>query len=81
MDNKKLKNLLRETLEIEDQLYDFCIECLNKIYGDNAKIAINQFEEGYNSYDWNGCIQSLDCIDSNVWEHLKIREENKIKEE
>lgn len=80
MDNKKLKNLLRETLEIEDQLYDFCIECLKKIYGENAHIAINDFEQGYNSYDWNGCIQSLVSVDAQVSifvERMRERQQKK----
>lgn len=77
MDNKKLKNLLRETMEIEDELYDFCIECLKKIYGEDSQFAINAFEEGYNARDWNGCIQSFNSVDTQTQERIKFVSERK----
>lgn len=81
MNQKDIKKLLKDTLNMEQELYDFCIECLNRIYGENAKLAINDFESGYDAYDWNGCIQSLSCIDNNVQKCLENIAENKAKKE
>ena len=81
MDNKELKKLLQDTLDLENELYDFCIECLNKIYGDNGSIAVREFKESYNFYDYNGCLQSLESIDSRVQKEIKFREERKAKAE
>ena len=71
MNTRQLKDMLKESLDIEKELYDFCIEALTKIYGDKAKIAIHLFEESYQHYDYNGCLQSLFCIDSQFNKEVK----------
>jgi hypothetical protein len=75
MNIREIKKLLSNEIEINDDFYDFCIECLKKIYGDNSNIAINDFNESLDAYQYNGCIQSLVAIDNNVKRILKEREE------
>jgi len=77
MNNRELKDFLKETLDMEKELYDFCIEALTKLYPEHHKQAISIFEESYNFYEYNGCIQSLCCIDSSLKRELKQREEMK----
>lgn len=78
MKDKELKTLLIKAYELESNLYDFCIECLNKIYGDDAKEAIFMFDEDIEEgMDWNGCLQSLSTFDHNLKMRLKDHEEMK----
>lgn len=79
MNNRDMKKLLRDSIDMEQELYDFCVECLTKMYGENAPIAINSFEEGYDSYQYNGCIQPLCCVDKAVELSIKAKEEEKKK--
>lgn len=64
MKNKDLKQLLCDSFQMEKELYEFCIDCLKRIYGENATSIIYMFEEGVESFEYNGCIQSFNCIDS-----------------
>lgn len=64
MNNRELKKLLADSFQLENELYDFCIECLNKIYGEKASYALNEFNESLDFREYNGCIQSLSCIDN-----------------
>lgn len=66
-----MKKLLIETMRKEQDLYGFCIECLNKIYGEEAPTAIEKFEEGIDFFDLYGCIQSLSYIDRNIQKEAK----------
>lgn len=77
MDTRTLKNLLKDQLEIEKELHEFCIECLKRIYGEHSGLAISHFNDGYNYFEENGCIQSLEYIDS----QLKLAEERRLERE
>lgn len=80
MNNRTLKDMLIDSLQLEKDLYEFCIECLNHIYGDDAPIAIKRFEDSFNFYDYNGCLQSLCCIGSQT-KKQKERMEREVDEE
>lgn len=74
MGNNELKKILCESLELERELHDFCIECLRKIYGKDADFVINEFEEGIYFRDYNGCIQSLDVLEARFINRHKSKE-------
>lgn len=63
MNSRELKKLLRDALEVEKELYDFCVECLTRIYGEKAPRAIQMFEENFDHFDDSCCIYSLEYID------------------
>ena len=81
MNNRQLAQILRETLTLQEDLYDFCIECLERIYPDNHKRAKGLFEDGYNFREYNGCIQSLSTIDSHIRIEKKQLEDFKAKQD
>ena len=78
MINKELKKLLADCLNMESELYDFCVDCLKKIYGDRANQAIYMFEESVEMREPNGCIQSLEYIDNRI--NLGTKYTNEMKE-
>lgn len=77
MNNRQLKDFLKESLDMEKELYDFCIQALTKLYPDNVQRAISLFEDSYNFYEYNSYLQSLCCIDSKIKQELKEIEEMK----
>lgn len=66
MNNRELKKLLADTIKLEDELYNFCIACLVKIYGDDAELPIAYFKDGIDSFEDDGCIAGLCCIEAQV---------------
>ena len=76
---KHLKKLLRDQLLREEELYDFCIECLKKLYPEHSDRAIMIFDNSIDCFEFNGCIQSLNCVDSTLKEDLKQIEEYRAK--
>ncbi len=77
MSTRELKKILADSIRMEQELYDFCIECLGKLYGEDAQEYINRFEEGLGFFEYNGCIQSLCCIESNIKTDREAREARK----
>lgn len=78
MNTRELKKILKDNLEMETDLYDFCIDCLKKIYGDDSDIAISQFETNYEYSNDNGW-SDLSCVDRDVKDRLDHRKEYKRK--
>ena len=82
MDIKNLKNILKESIETELELYDFCIECIQKLYPDESSFAVSIFKEGYDYRDYNGGIQTFSCIASHVINNRHFKEKaSTFKEE
>lgn len=75
MNERDLKKMLGNSFAIESELYDFCIECLKKLYPDMESFAIHQFEQLYRCREDYGCLQSLEYIDTRIAENLKSRAE------
>jgi hypothetical protein len=73
MSEKELKKVLADSLQREAELYDFCIECLKKIYGEEATRPIQIFDEGIDFADYNGCIQPLSCIEGQYKKEIENR--------
>lgn len=71
MSDRELKSVLMDSLTMEKELFEFCIECLTKIYGEHTEKAIALFKEGVDGIDYCGCIQSLRCIDSQLNKQLE----------
>lgn len=67
MKRKELNSFLIETMTLQNELYDFCIECLEHIYPDEMdQICVkSDFEEGIEAMEYNGCIQGLAIIRAN----------------
>jgi hypothetical protein len=63
MDNMTLKEILSEQFQIEKELYDFCIECIKKIYGKDNHLAVNEFQDSFNHRDYNGCFYTFEGLD------------------
>lgn len=69
MKNQELKKILVESFQLEENLVDFCKECINRIYKDQPKLCryiLNEFDDYEQSMDYNGCIQPLDCLEKNA---------------
>ncbi len=66
MTNRELKNLLKDSLDMEQELYEFCLECIEKLYPEQKEYAKAVFEEGCEGYQYNGCIQPLHSIDLQI---------------
>lgn len=84
MEIRQLKTMLEDQLSLERDLYDFCIECLKKIYGKDSSMAVHAFESNYNYREDYGCIKSLEQIDQHVKNRIKELEdlrEKRLKEE
>jgi hypothetical protein len=82
MNSKELKKVLADSLALEKELYEFCVECLTRIYGENASFAINMFNESIDFHEYNCCISSLRYIDDKVKEleiSIKKRLDNEIQ--
>lgn len=74
MTNKDLKRMLRETLQLEEEYYDFCVECLTEIFDQDSKLAITFFDDNLNDYENWGCIQSLQVIKHKIKQYKEDRE-------
>jgi hypothetical protein len=77
MNDRPLKEMLKESIAMELQLYDFCIAALKRIYGDESDFALGEFEDSYNYNKEFGCLQALECIDANLANDKKEREKTK----
>lgn len=62
MSERELKKLLSKALTREEELLEFCEECLHKIYGEEARRLIYMFHEGIMNFEYNGSIQSLEAL-------------------
>jgi hypothetical protein len=81
MNVRELKKVLAQSIEMEEELYDFCVECLKKIYSEDAREMIIRFNESIDSFEYHGCIQSLECLDNNLQKYKqKIQEQNKKRD-
>lgn len=80
MNTRELKKILKDNLEMESNLYDFCIDCLKKIYGEDSHIAIESFEKAYKYSDEFGW-EDLSCVDRDVQKFLDQRKEYQRKQE
>lgn len=74
MNNRQLREVLKDSLSMEKELYDFCIEALTKLYPEDLEKAIVLFESSYDQFDYNGCLQSLEMIDKNIKKQTKKEE-------
>lgn len=63
MDNMTLKEILAEQFQIEKELYEFCVECIKKIYGEDNHLAVDEFQDSFNHRDYNGCFYDLEGLD------------------
>lgn len=82
MNDRPLKKMLAESFKREEELYDFCIECLERIYEERAKNAINKFNDSLDFYEFNGCISSLRMIENSMKQDKDLMEgSKKMKEE
>lgn len=75
MNRKQINEFLAESIAIERELYEFCIDCLKAMYPEQQPFAIHLFEESINHFGDYGCIQSLDCINKAVKHNKQFREE------
>jgi len=66
---RDLKKALRSSMNMEEELYEFCVDAVKHIYKDDEakqRYAVARFEEGVDFFDYNGCIQGLSCLISVV---------------
>lgn len=76
MSEQDLKKVLMQCLQAESELYDFCIECLEKLYPDEHEATIMKilFKDAYDSLEYNGCIQPLETLDRQLTNELNKQE-------
>lgn len=68
---------LMNALQMQVELYDFCVECIKRLYPEDQDLMISYFDDGIEAYDWNCCIQTLRCLDANLQNHKKGMEKTK----
>jgi hypothetical protein len=76
MSEQDLKKVLITCLQSESELYDFCIECLEKIYPDEHQSTVMKilFKDAYDSIEYNGCLPSLETLHRNLENELNHEE-------
>lgn len=79
MGQKDLKKCLIDSLQMEQELYQFCVECLTILYGTHAKTAISLLSESIESYESNGFIANLSSLDKETQKFIEIIEKRNIE--
>ena len=79
MDYKNQIQMMKDLYTMQGELLDFCEECIKHIFTDEKRQrrALLAFEEGIQGIEYNGCIQGLCCIISNLENEDKRMEECK----
>lgn len=76
MNSKNLMKVLKESLNMQEELYGLVIECFNEIFDkDNRLMIINCFEDDYENIHLNGCLQSLAYYQNQLERRRKERAE------
>lgn len=79
MSERKLKEVLKDCIELEIELLDFVDECLKDIFKEDYESAKWRFEEEVECIHSNGCLQSLQYIRSQIEADKKRSAENRAK--
>lgn len=77
--SRELKKVLADTLELEAELYNLCLECLKRIYGENGNVSVGTFEEYVEQYNIHRWVPNLHYFD-NVINQSKKSEKNESKD-
>ncbi len=74
MEKRELKKLMVSCIESENELYDFCMECIEHIFKDEAQTVKNEFNTYYDALD-EGYGLSLSCMLNNSEKRVRERQE------
>jgi len=77
MSERELKKMLRKSFEMEEGLYDFCIECLKALYPEDSANMIIRFDVGVEEFEYNDFIPGLSYLDSQFRKDKQLSEERK----
>jgi hypothetical protein len=78
MSARDLRKTLKETLEVQEELYEFIEECIKEIFPDDWRIAQGIFDDRYEYREFNGII-SLKYLKEERAKDRKIAENLKAK--
>lgn len=77
MKQKQMNEILIDTLKTQNEMYDFCIECIKELFKEDTAHWIYTFEQTIENLDYN-CL-SLSCMFSEREEMKKRVEAQKSK--
>lgn len=77
MNHKELKSLITDQFTLEREMYDFILDCLKKIYGENYELAKQEFESSYESFDYHMSL-SFTCVEREINKTLAYRKANAV---
>ena len=68
---RELKKQLKQSLEMEEQLVELVEQCLKELFKENGQRAVSYFNEYYETYEYNGYLQSVEGIKKRINQDLE----------
>lgn len=77
MNIRELKKNLIQSYQMEQEYHELVVQCLKRIYPDDAETVVYYLEEMLHHYDDMGCLQSLQYFDTRLNKLKKERDDTK----